>query len=288
MAVVIDVPSNTTLADVDEALRALVRRELEGHGIEGVDISFDAPSSEWSAKLTAPTVNLFLYDLREHAQQADTTPRDTHVQGTVLTLPPPLRLEMTYAVTAWAKAVEDEHRLLSQTLAVLLAHTRLPDRVLGDRLAETTAAEGPITSRIGQPKGDHKAEFWTAVGGRYRVSLDYVVTISIVPGVTVERGPEVRTRTVRVADLRAGARSAFERHRTGGIVRSADGRPVADAWLVLPAVGAWASSGPDGRFAFDGVPAGTHRCECRTPGGMVGAADLVVPGGGLELTIESS
>jgi hypothetical protein len=36
------------------------------------------------------------------------------------------------------------------------------------------------------------------------------------------------------------------------------------------------------------VPAGTHRCECRTPGGRVGAADLVVPGGGLELTIESS
>ena len=71
-------------------------------------------------------------------------------------------------------------------------------------------------------------------------------------------------------------------------MRSADGRPVADAWLVLPAVGAWASSGPDGRFAFDGVPAGTHRCECRTPGGTVGAADLVVPGGGLELTIETS
>ena len=37
-------------------------------------------------------------------------------------------------------------------------------------------------SRIGQPKGDHKAEFWTAVGGRYRVSLDYVVTIAVVPG----------------------------------------------------------------------------------------------------------
>ena len=89
-------------------------------------------------------------------------------------------------------------------------------------------------SRIGQPKSDHKAEFWTAVGGRYRVSLDYVVTLSIVPGVTVERGPEVRTHTVRVADRRAGGAAPFERHRSGGIVRSADGQPVADAWLVLP------------------------------------------------------
>ena len=81
MAVVIDVPSNTSLADVDEALRHLVRRELEGHGFEGVDISFDAPSSDWSAKLTSPTVNLFLYDLREHAQQADATPRESAGHG---------------------------------------------------------------------------------------------------------------------------------------------------------------------------------------------------------------
>jgi hypothetical protein len=131
-------------------------------------------------------------------------------------------------------------------------------------------------TRIGQPKGDQKAEFWTAVGGRYRVSLDYVVTLSIVPGVTFERGPEVRTHTVRVGD--------FERHRAGGIVRSADGQPAADAWLVLPDVGAWARSGPDGRFTFGGVPAGTHRCECRTAGGAVAGAELVVPGAGVEIT----
>ena len=112
-----------------------------------------------------------------------------------------------------------------------------------------------------------------------------MVTLAIVPGVTFERGPEVRTRTVHVADLHAGARSPFERHGSGGIVRSADGSPVAGAWLVLPAVGAWASSGPDGRFAFDGVPAGTHRCECRAPDGAVGEGDLVVPGAGLELTL---
>ena len=59
---------------------------------------------------------------------------------------------------------------------------------------------------------------------------------------------------------------------------------MSNAWLLLPDVGAWASSGPDGRFAFDGVPGGTHRCECRTADGAVAAGDLVVPGGGLELT----
>ena len=111
-----------------------------------------------------------------------------------------------------------------------------------------------------------------------------MVTLSIVPGVTFERGPEVRTHTVRVADRRAAVRAPYERHRSGGIVRSADGQPVADAWVVLPDVGAWASSGADGRFTFAGVPAGRHRCECRAPGGGVTSAELVVPGGGLELT----
>jgi hypothetical protein len=217
-------------------------------------VSFEAPTNQWAAGLTAPTVDLFLYDLREAADVPVGGWSEHRGNGRARLERPALRLECSYAVTAWTREAEDEHRLLSQTLAVLLAHTRLPERVLGERLAEASLRQGPIVTRIGQPKGDHKAEFWTAVGGRYRVSLDYVVTLSIVPGVTFERGPEVRTHTVRVADRRTEAQPPFERHGCGGIVRSADGRPVADAWLVLPDVGAWASSGPDGRFLFTGVP----------------------------------
>ena len=66
MPAVVDVPLNTCLADLDEALRSLLKRELERHGFEGVEIAFDAPATDWSAKLTNPTVNLFLYDLREN------------------------------------------------------------------------------------------------------------------------------------------------------------------------------------------------------------------------------
>jgi Pvc16 N-terminal domain len=271
------VPLNTMLADLDAALRRLLESELAEHGFDGARVSFEAPTNQWATALTAPTVDLFLYDLREATDEASGNWTEHRGNGAARLERPALRLECSYAVTAWTRESEDEHRLLSQTLAVLLAHTRLPDGVLGDRLAEVTAAEGPIMTKIGQPKSDRKAEFWTAVGGRYRVSIDYVVTLAIVPGVTFERGPQVRTRTLRVG--------GFERHRTGGIVRSADGSPVTGAWVVLPAVGAWASSGPDGRFAFDGVPAGTHRCECRAPDGAVGEGDLVVPGGGLELTL---
>ena len=48
MARVVDVPLNTAMADLDEALRTLLKRELARHGFEGVEIAFDAPSKEWS------------------------------------------------------------------------------------------------------------------------------------------------------------------------------------------------------------------------------------------------
>jgi hypothetical protein len=264
------------LADLDATLRRLLDAELADHGFDGVRVSFEAPTNQWAAGLTAPTVDLFLYDLREAADVPVGGWTEHRGNGQARLERPALRLECSYAVTAWTREAEDEHRLLSQTLAVLLAHTRLPDALLSEQLA------GPIMTRIGQPKGDHKFEFWTAVGGRYRVSLDYVVTLAVIPGVTFERGPEVRTHTVRVG----AAAQRFERHASGGIVRSPDGEPMADAWVVLPGVGAWARSGPDGRFTFAGVPAGSHRCECRAPGGAVAAGELVVPGGGLELTTE--
>ena len=81
MAVVIDVPLNTCLADLDEALRTLLRRELERHGFEGVEIAFDAPANDWSAKLTSPTVNLFLYDLRENLAEAEASTREVRLNG---------------------------------------------------------------------------------------------------------------------------------------------------------------------------------------------------------------
>ena len=39
---IVDVPLNTMLADLDETLRGLLKDQLERHGFEGVDIAFDA------------------------------------------------------------------------------------------------------------------------------------------------------------------------------------------------------------------------------------------------------
>src|SRR4051794_6341633 len=73
IALVVTVPLNTMLADVDETLRSLLKRELERHGFDGVEIAFDAPAREWSGQLSSPTVNLFLYALRESQEGGRTS-----------------------------------------------------------------------------------------------------------------------------------------------------------------------------------------------------------------------
>src|SRR5207247_2504997 len=57
------------IQDVDESLRALVKRDaLNG---SKADIAFDAPNKEWSSRRNTPTVDLYLYDLREDLEQRE-------------------------------------------------------------------------------------------------------------------------------------------------------------------------------------------------------------------------
>jgi hypothetical protein len=285
MPLTVSVPLNTMLADLDESLRALLKRELGRHGFDGVEIAFDAPAKDWSAKLSSPAVNLFLYDLREAKDHRAVEWETERANGHTRELRPPLRIDASYAVTAWTRAVEDEHRLLSQVLAVLYAYPELPDDVLAGGLGAQVARHHPLPAKVGQSKEDGKADFWLAVGGQYKASLDYVVTLSCEPGTSIERGPEVRTQTVRTRDVYGSPGKRLELHRVGGTVTDAEGRPVADAWVTLPEAGAWAASGPDGRFRFDRLSAGTYRCSARARDGQQADGEVTVPGPGVDLVL---
>jgi len=280
MAVVVDVQLNTAIADLDEALRALLRRDLERHGFEGVEIAFDAPSKEWSSKLTRPTVDVFLYDLREAAERAEISSTERRGNGPAVVTPPPLHLELTYAVTAWTKAVQDEHRLLSQVLAILFSYVRLPEDVL-EGLPEGSRL-GDVETSVGRPR-EEKADFWTSVGGQYKASIDYVAHIKVESGMAFVRGPEVRTQTVRVRLSDGPPATMTELHRFGGTVHDAAGRPAVDAWVILPDVGLWTATNREGRFRFSRVGLGEHRVVVRTATGEDAEAKVTVPGERVEL-----
>ena len=281
MARVVDVPLNTAIADLDEALRTLLKRELDKHGFEGVEIAFDAPSKEWSGKLTGPTVDLFLYDMREALDRAMATPSERRSNGVATISDPPLQLELTYAVTAWTKAVEDEHRLLSQVLAILFSFSEIPADVIAENASTTMARAG---TSVGRPR-EEKADFWTSVGGQYKASIDYVVQIVIESGATFVRGPEVRTTTLRTLQSDGPRRTLEELHRIGGTVADEDGAPLAGAWIALPDSGRWAASDHNGRFQFARVAAGKHQVVARTAEGHEAKATVTVPGGRCDMVV---
>ena len=283
MTLVVDVPLNTAIADLDEALRSLLRRELKRHGFEGVDVAFDAPSKDWSGKLTNPTVDLFLYDLREASSRAQLAPDEQRSNGQSVVTPPALELELTYAVTAWTKAVEDEHRLLSQVLAILFSYKRLPAELLDGALDGGTVLSRAETS-VGRPR-EEKADFWTSVGGQYKASIDFVVHIQVASGASFVRGPEVRTQTIRTRMSDGPARTLTELHRVAGTVSDEEAQPVAGAWVAIPSAGLWTATNPDGRFRFDRIQPGSYDVLVRTAAGEEAQGALEVPGGTVDLQV---
>jgi hypothetical protein len=278
------IPLNTMLADLDASLEALMSGELGRHGFELVQIAFDAPTKEWASTLSAPTLSLFLYDIREAKEHR---PVDWEARleedGRRFELRPPLRVDVAYAVTAWTRNVEDEHRMLSQALAILFAFPVLPRDELTGSL-RNGSQRFPLSTRIAQDRSDGGSNFWTAVGGQYKASLDYVVTLSCEPGTMIARGPEVRTATLRTQ--RSGAdRTREEAHRFGGTVRDEHGEPVVGAWVALPESGRFAATDARGSFLLEHAPPGSQRLVVRGPDGTEQEATIDVPGSRVDIVL---
>ncbi len=161
--------------DVDESLRELLRGEImDGAGLE---ISFDIPSAEWSARRTAPALNLYLYDIHEDLKrrqvQYDEVRNDEGV--VVARVMPPRRYKLSYLVTAWTQRPEDEHRLLSAVLSCFIRSDALPAAVLQGGLV---GLDEPVRCTIALPLPPERSisDVWSTLGGGLKASLDLVVT----------------------------------------------------------------------------------------------------------------
>jgi hypothetical protein len=175
--------------EVDDALRRLVLRDaVNGSGVE---VSFDAPTKEWSSRRSAPTINIYLYDIREDLLRREVEYEEIRSPaGRVLERrPPPRRFKLSYLVTVWTQRAEDEHRLLSSLLSCLLRHETLPDELIGGALADLPPTL--VTVALPPPQDRSLADVWSALGGELKPSLDLVLTAPIPVGRTAYVGPPV-------------------------------------------------------------------------------------------------
>jgi hypothetical protein len=214
------------IQDVDESLRALVKRDaLNGSGVE---VAFDAPTREWVAKRNAPVVDMYLYDIREDTSRRQTAWEDVRDDNGRVTgrRQPPRRYRLSYLVTAWTQRPEDEHRLLSSMLACFVQNEYMPADVLAGSLE---GEETPVLITVALPPEQDRsiADTWSALGGELKPSLDLVVTAPMNVARTIAAGPPVleQPRLVVVGNEGAGPGAKRAKSASTGVAR----RPAAVA-----------------------------------------------------------
>lgn len=175
--------------EVDVALRALIERDATD-GAQ-VEVVFDAPTKDWSSRRNVPTIDVYLYDIREDLRRRERGLINEYRDGQIAARRlPPRYFKLSYLVTAWTQRPEDEHRLLSTLLACFLRHDAIPRELLTGPLAELGL---PVALTIGLPPPEDRsfADVWTALGGELKPSLDVVISTPTETGQRWVAGPAV-------------------------------------------------------------------------------------------------
>jgi hypothetical protein len=193
------------LHELDTALRALVEREL---GQTDVEVDFDAPTKDWASHRNRPTIDIYLYDIRQDVTRSQFGQIEVRQPDGTLSQrrPQPKFFRLAYLVTAWTQRAEDEHRLLSALLVTFLAHETVPQDLLAGSLAELGISI-PMAVALPPPQDRALSDVWSALGGELKPSLDLSIIAPLLPERYEDVGPPVDVEPVlTVVDRQSGAR----------------------------------------------------------------------------------
>lgn len=163
------------IQEVDRALRGLIEREAADSA--EVEVVFDAPTKDWAGRRNVPTIDVYLYDIREDLRRRERGLINEYEGSRVAARRlPPRHFKLSYLVTAWTQRPEDEHRLLAALLSCFLRHEALPTELLTGPLADL-GLPVPVTIALPPPEDRSFADVWSALGGELKPSLDVVVCV---------------------------------------------------------------------------------------------------------------
>lgn len=218
------------ISDIDETIRQVLIKE-GGFDTGEVDISFEMPTREWSGSISKPTLNCYLFDIRENLERRQYGLRtDSSQPKSTVRRRPPTFFDLTYVITAWTRVVEDEHRLLWHVLGTLLRFSTLPPEHLQGGLSE---ADTPINIQTAQPNGvlTNPNDFWSALDNQLRPALSFVVTVAF-DRPAFPAGPPVLTTTLRFQQQ--GSDTPPEEFIwVGGTVRDRQEQPIGQVSVAL-------------------------------------------------------
>lgn len=225
------------IPSVDQALERMLRAEVPLPA-ELVDLSFDAPDASWGAQLSRVTVNLFLFDVARSPLPPQPPASRTRDDGRVELRPPLPLVKLSYLVSAWAGNTSDEHQVLGDILACLIAHDALPSVHVPAGLA------GTVQLSLGQRDGRKPGDLWSSLNGKVKPAFELGVTVALegpwrlaAPAVTSVAGL-VAPQPEDPGGVAVSSRSSYSSRSAGTAVtrrRRVDGAVVSDAAAAAPA-----------------------------------------------------
>ncbi|MFC2005106.1 Pvc16 family protein [Chloroflexota bacterium] len=270
------------ISDLDETITQLLIKKGALDPSE-VDINFKTPDREWSSSISKPTINVYLYDIREnHKLRGTEWTISKDENGNASKKKNPSRIDLSYLVTVWTSDIADEHRLLWHVLATLFRYRELPEDVLTAQLKEQNY---PIRAAAGQPDGlfNSPADFWSALNNEIKPSISYVVTLPLDTAIAFT-APTVRTKILEVHPPDTDTESLVQ---VTGMVHKA-GKPtdgISEATVVAKEAGMTAVTDAQGQYSFPKLTTGKHTFQVLVSNRKVGEISITVPGTSYDLEV---
>lgn len=271
------------IGDLSLSLRAMLAQTDAPPELANAHIVFDHPTESFAPSQT--TVNLFLYDIREDMELRTSEPTVDPAKTGATIRPPALRIACSYLVTAWPVGGEElalqEHRLLSQALAVLRRYPTIPETFLQGALRGQQPPL-PLIAAQGDAIKDPN-DFWTAIGNKLRPSITVKVTVPLlVSEPAVQEVGIVQLHDVRIArrptpDGPTSPPPARPMATIGGRVLDANEAPARGLSLTLKQSNLSAATDAEGRYILRRVLHGAYTLQVRRDGVLVKELPISVP-----------
>ena len=258
--------------ELDDALRELLIRELPIKN-NAVDIAFDQPKRDWSARLSRPTINLYLHDIRENVKlRREQRPYEMERRSNaVVQQRQPMRVDLHYLVTTWATAPEDEHRLLARTLMTLIRYPEFPGDLLPEGLQDQPI---PIPLKVAQSDTlDKPSDLWSVLDNQQRPGIVLIATLSF-SAYPSEVKPLTRTAEVRSGPIDNPA-AGHGYISISGMVKSR--KPLVNLRLKLLERGQDIEPLPNGEFGIRNLQPGDYTLEVTADGRKPSKHKITVP-----------
>ncbi|WP_392533604.1 Pvc16 family protein [Nostoc sp. C117] len=232
---------------------------------EQIDFSHPSNRREEGA---GPTLNLYIYDIRESKQfqQAGRQVERSigrHLQAGIVNWAP-VWFDVSLLLTAWDRTTLGEHHFLSEALTILMRHRALKEEFLVPELR----GHGSLPMMVGLHPSIEPGTLWSGLGVPLRSALYLTLTVPLSAEPTTTPLVWERIFDLRNQMYGNGTNEIMTRRVViGGVVKSATTNlPLLATKVTLLKTQKFMESNKEGLFFFENLQIGNYVLNLNCPG----------------------